>query len=44
MVARIAALKARVKIIQYLDLVLILPPDSIKESSNIGRLVRAIFT
>ena len=34
-VPRIAALKAKVPIIQYLDLVLILPPDSIKESSNI---------
>jgi hypothetical protein len=44
MVARIAALKPRVKIIQYLDLVLILPPDSINESSNIGRLVMSYFS
>ena len=36
--ARIAPLKMNVPIIQYLDLVLIWPPDSIKESSNMCRL------
>jgi hypothetical protein len=29
-------LMPKVAIIQYLDLVLILPPDSIRESSNMG--------
>jgi len=38
MVARIAPLKAKVPIIQYLDLVLIWPPDSINEDSNICSL------
>jgi hypothetical protein len=44
MVARIAPLKIKVPIIQYLDLVLILPPDSINESSNIGCLVKSYFS
>ena len=38
MVARIAPLKTKVPIIQYLDLVLIWPPDSINEDSNIFSL------
>jgi hypothetical protein len=37
-VARIAPLNANVAIIQYLDLDLILPPDSNIESSNISDL------
>jgi hypothetical protein len=37
-VARIKPLNANVAIIQYLDFVLILPPDSNNESSNICSL------
>src|SRR5947209_16679721 len=35
-VARMAPLNTNVAIIQYFDFVLILPPDSINESSNMG--------
>jgi hypothetical protein len=43
--ARIAAFKLNVAIIQYLDLVLIFPPDSIIESSNMGAsLVEKVLT
>jgi hypothetical protein len=41
---RIAALKVNVPIIQYLDLVLILPPDSINESSNITSLAKKSYS
>jgi hypothetical protein len=39
-VARIKPLNVNVAIIQYLDLVLILPPDSINASSNMGASLR----
>ena len=41
--AMITPLNTNVAIIQYLDFVLILPPDSINASSNIGRLVESYF-
>ena len=40
MVAKIKPLKTKVPIIQYLDLVLIWPPDSINDDSNICSLFR----
>src|SRR6202012_2983619 len=42
--AMMIPLNTNVAIIQYLDLVLILPPDSINESSNIGCLVKSYFS
>jgi hypothetical protein len=42
-VPRIAPLNTNVAIIQYLDLVLILPPDSINASSNISSLAKKSY-